>query len=136
MGRRRSILKANTTVTNVNSNETTFCEQDDTYFGPLNEGKRHRRVSFNNSTYVRPIARVGQQLLQPRENENSVGTTDDYQLPTRFKPAEENSEDFADFRTVTGVHRQMTDITEASSTARPLTHPNATGPQPQPKEVA
>ncbi|XP_075263654.1 uncharacterized protein LOC142355339 [Convolutriloba macropyga] len=117
MGRRRSILKANTTVTNVNSNETTFCEQDDTYFGPMNEGKRRRRVSFNNSTYVRPIARVGVQFLQPRENENSVGTTDDYQLPTRFKSAEENSEDFADFRTATGVHRQMTDITEASSIA-------------------
>ena len=119
MGRRRSILKANATITN--SHESSICGLLDETTSTDAGGKK-RRVSFNNSMYVRPIAKIGgEELLQTtsenRNHETDSGRVHDYELPTRFKSAEENSEDFETERQflTTPVHRAITDITEASS---------------------
>merc|ERR1712226_472594 len=81
-----------------------------------NDIKRRRRISFNSSTMVRTIAGIGQ--IEPEPHiDNPSNQPRDYQMPTRFKSAEENSEEFAHSQHLpnTVVHRQISDITEASN---------------------
>ena len=88
MVRRRSILKEST------SNDSTYIgDATETGENPMNNTfgvnatKAKRRVSFNNSMFVRPIAKVGD---DPADFE---GVMSDYQQPTYFKSAEEISGD-------------------------------------------